>query len=424
MGNNQNPLSNEEYFGHPVDDLSSLFRSISPADVEQFSTIYQRWQLQQHIEALQAQATIIRQQLSENTAQMEAIHPSPIALATLARLQSNGVSDLNLLDRMLERGDTWLDHTLQLLEYCEQLDFIQDDYTQWCEHALEGAYDWVESISDPTEASLPEEPSLQEEEAPISNPDMTEALLLQKLMSEDETLKIAAITLPQSEQEPAPENRVEVLAPPPSTELNSTSAEIAEENEDEDEEPKPEVEEVTLTDEAEIAETTETIETTAEPFPTILEATVAETIVATPETPVEEPKRVITVPLPELPLEDSEETELATATPVISEIEAVAPVEDTLPPIDDEPVDDVSEVVEQPEIDTIDTEVSLIALPDDTLIEDAPVPSETQEAAEEITESPIVTPSVALIEHREELPARRPGFLRRFFAWLFPSSVS
>ena len=79
---------------------------------------------------------------------LEQVHPSALALATLARLQAHGVSDITVLDRMLERGEEWLNRTMQRLEYCEKIDVISDGYTKWCEHALEGAYDWIDSMQE------------------------------------------------------------------------------------------------------------------------------------------------------------------------------------------------------------------------------------------------------------------------------------
>ena len=87
---------------------------------------------------MQAQTTVIQQQISENAKEMERVRPGVVARAILARLQSIGVNDIDLLDRMLERGEDWLDHALQLLEHCEHLNIIGGDYTHWCELALEG----------------------------------------------------------------------------------------------------------------------------------------------------------------------------------------------------------------------------------------------------------------------------------------------
>ena len=90
----------------------------------------------------------LEQQIVENEALLKAVSPSVIALAALSQFRASGVDDIDLLDSMLERGDEWLDHTLQLFERCERMDMLQGNATQWCTHALEGAYDWIESMGD------------------------------------------------------------------------------------------------------------------------------------------------------------------------------------------------------------------------------------------------------------------------------------
>ncbi len=128
---------------------------------------------------------------------------------SLALLQSHGVNDPDLLDRMFERGEEWLDSTMQRLAYCEQMDFIQDDnYTQWCEHALEGAYNWIGSIHLHDVSAPPLFPEAEPSDGQDANnaelPPSTEEMLLHKLMSEDvaedeSTLKLHAAldTAPQ-----------------------------------------------------------------------------------------------------------------------------------------------------------------------------------------------------------------------------------
>src|SRR5438105_12157257 len=113
------PLSSEQ-----INQVNQLFAHLNPQDVEQFYTAYQQWILQQRITELQTDITNLQQRIAQNHTQMEQAHPSAIALATLARLQSNGVTDTALLDRMLARGETWLDQTMQRLDYCEQWNFI------------------------------------------------------------------------------------------------------------------------------------------------------------------------------------------------------------------------------------------------------------------------------------------------------------
>ena len=218
--NNTSPQSNSRI-------VDEIFARLSQHDIEQFYASYQRWHLQQQVATLQTQIDALQLQILENTEHMQEVHPSAISLATLARLQAHGVSDIDLLDRMLERGESWLDQTMQRLDYCEQLDdFISDDYTQWCNLALEGAYDWIDSIQEPTASSPAQEPIAVEEEV-IGT---TEELLLQKLSSdeaEDEvsmpgtTLKQPAVTPPSSE-EPASTSADEDI--PVAVEIPSTSS--------------------------------------------------------------------------------------------------------------------------------------------------------------------------------------------------------
>ncbi len=159
-------------------NTGAVFAQLQERDIEEFYIGYQRWNLQHQLEILQTQLEDLRKQISVNTERMQEVHPTAIELATLARLQSNGVSDIDLLDRMLEQGELWLDHTMQRLDYLEQLDgMISDDYTQWCQHALEGAYDWIDSVLDTNPTSLPPATAPEEDELI----EATEDLFLQKI---------------------------------------------------------------------------------------------------------------------------------------------------------------------------------------------------------------------------------------------------
>jgi len=169
----------QQYAGEP----SQVYAQLKQQDVEQFYTGYQWWKIQQRIIALQAEIGTLRQQIDENAQYMQEVRPPAVALATLARLQANGVHDLGLLDRMLERGEGWLDLIVQRLDYCEQLEFIPDNYTQWCEHALEGAYDWIDSMRG-ADALTPSAAS--SEIVDLVSVEATEELLLRKLTSEEE----------------------------------------------------------------------------------------------------------------------------------------------------------------------------------------------------------------------------------------------
>ena len=216
------PLNNASNTG-------AVFAQLNQQDIEEFYTGYQRWNLQHQFEVIQTRLEDLRKQIDVNTTRMQEVHPTALELATLARLQSNGVSDIDLLDRMLERGELWLDRTMQRLDYLEQLDdFIRDDYTQWCQHALEGAYDWIDSVLDGNPTSLPLAAATEEE----GLTEATEELFLQKISNDEDesvmletTMKRPSIiiadlaesiastedTLVAVEAAPTPENTTPVL---------------------------------------------------------------------------------------------------------------------------------------------------------------------------------------------------------------------
>src|SRR6266702_2441299 len=190
-------------------EINFIFARLDPQGVERFYQSYQLWTLQQQIAGLQTQITTLHQQIAENNERMQRSHPSAIALATLARLQSHGVTDVDLLDHMLARGEAWLDQTMQRLAYCEQFDFIRDNYTEWCQHALDGAYDWIDSMQNSSTISSPEESNLAVTYAARTNgslDEVTEEILLQKLMSDEEAFMLESTlkrpTIPAQPQEP------------------------------------------------------------------------------------------------------------------------------------------------------------------------------------------------------------------------------
>ena len=210
------PLNNASNTG-------AVFAQLNQQDIEEFYTGYQRWNLQHQLEVLQTRLEDLRKQIDVNTARMQEVHPTALELATLARLQSNGVSDIDLLDRMLEQGELWLDRTMQRLDYFEQLDdFIRDDYTQWCQHALEGAYDWIDSVLDGNPTSLPLAAASEEEGLTKA----TEELFLQKISDDEDesvmletTMKRPSITIADlAESIPSTEDTLVVVEAAPTPE--------------------------------------------------------------------------------------------------------------------------------------------------------------------------------------------------------------
>ncbi len=189
-----------------LDQLQTIFASLQPEEVEQFYAAYRQWLLQQRIVELRQRLAVLQEQIGENELRIQQYRPPPIALASIARLQANGVSDIDLLDQMLERGETWLDTTMQHLDYFEQFEnFLSDDYTQWCRRALEGAFEWMDSLLTAGVAPSTVSATADGETASSEDAGETEAKLLQKLASEadddqpageEPTLKQIAVNLP------------------------------------------------------------------------------------------------------------------------------------------------------------------------------------------------------------------------------------
>ena len=198
-----------------VDTVQAIFASLQAEEVEQFYAAYRQWHLQQRIVELRQRLAALQEEIGKNEMRIQQYRPSPIALASLARLQSNGVSDVAMLDQMLERGEAWLDRAMQHLDYVEQIEnFLSDDYTKWCRRALDGAFDWMDSLltagATPTAPVSVDGAGERGLEHSTEEAGETEAKLLQKLSSEGEagdefdgeepTLKHSAVKSPMLEE--------------------------------------------------------------------------------------------------------------------------------------------------------------------------------------------------------------------------------
>jgi hypothetical protein len=171
--------------------FAEVFARLPEQAIEQFYAQYQLWLLRRRVPILQKQIEAIDEHFVENQQVMRSLQPSAIALAVLARLQANGVSNIELLDLLLSRGEDWLDRMMQRLDYCEQVrDFIQGDYTQWCYRSLDGAYDWIDTLLGSVNGD--EEPRQAVEE----DSGATEELLLRKLRLDDEDEMLEATFTP------------------------------------------------------------------------------------------------------------------------------------------------------------------------------------------------------------------------------------
>lgn len=184
----------------PQEHFAEVFAQLLDRDIEQFYTQYQLWVLRHRLPILEQQLEALLAHVAENRQLIHALRPSAIAQAVLARLQSKGVESVDLLDRLLDQGEDWLDRMMQRLDYCEQVeDFIQGDYTQWCLNSLEGAYDWIDSVR---VSSRGDAASLQDEEGvPAAEflPLVTEEMVLRRLKTDDGE----PLPLPDAEEDQA-----------------------------------------------------------------------------------------------------------------------------------------------------------------------------------------------------------------------------
>jgi hypothetical protein len=242
-----------------LDWLHAIFSALLPEEVEQFYAAYRQWQLHMRIVELRQRLAEVEGQLGLNELRLQQCQPPPIALASLARLQSHGVDEIELLDQMLERGETWLDVTMQRLDYCEHFEnFLSDDYTQWCRRALEGAFDWIDTlrIADVSTGEPSDPPAAQNEEGPAqADVEETEVMLLQKLTTEadDDENNGLAVTLKQAVETPQDGQDVEAAEEEqPSLEIDQEAAH--------EEQPPLEIEEATTPEEQSSLETQELAE--------------------------------------------------------------------------------------------------------------------------------------------------------------------
>ena len=79
-------------------ELNEIYAKLNSQDVQQFYAGYLWWKLHRRSVALQEQREALQREIAANAELMEMVHPPAIALATMARLQASGVSDIDLLD--------------------------------------------------------------------------------------------------------------------------------------------------------------------------------------------------------------------------------------------------------------------------------------------------------------------------------------
>jgi hypothetical protein len=124
--------------------VTKLYEQLPLEAMQQVSDSYLAWYVDRVTRSLDETVAGLRAELRENDAKEAGFRPGPAELAAIERLQRSGVSGVDLLDRMVEQGEDWLVVTMRRLDHFEKTGLAPKDYSTWCEHALSGAYDWID----------------------------------------------------------------------------------------------------------------------------------------------------------------------------------------------------------------------------------------------------------------------------------------
>ena len=124
--------------------VTTLYAQIPLQAMQQVSDSYMAWYVDRVTRQLDETMAGLRTELRENDAKEASFRPSQNELGAIERLQRSGVSGVDLLDRMVEQGEDWLMLTMRRLDHFERTGLAPKDYSTWCEHALGGAYDWID----------------------------------------------------------------------------------------------------------------------------------------------------------------------------------------------------------------------------------------------------------------------------------------
>ncbi len=124
--------------------VTRLFEQLPLEAMQQVSDSYLAWYVDRVTRQLDETIAGLRAELRENDAKEASFRPSPAELGAIERLQRSGVTGVDLLDRMVEQGEDWLVLTMRRLDHFERTGLAPKDYSTWCEHALSGAYDWID----------------------------------------------------------------------------------------------------------------------------------------------------------------------------------------------------------------------------------------------------------------------------------------
>jgi len=124
--------------------VTKLYEQIPLEAMQRVNDSYMSWYVTRVTQSLDETMSSLRAELRDNDAKEASYRPSPAELAAIERLQRSGVTGVDLLDRMVEQGEDWLVLTMRRLDHFERTGLAPKDYSTWCEHALSGAYDWID----------------------------------------------------------------------------------------------------------------------------------------------------------------------------------------------------------------------------------------------------------------------------------------
>jgi hypothetical protein len=125
--------------------VTQLYEQIPLEAMQQVADSYMTWYVDRATRQFDETIAKLRAELEQNDKQEARFKPSAAELDAMRRLQANKVADVDLLDRLVEKGEEWLVLTMHRLDYFERAGLAPTDYPGWCEHALIGAYDWIDA---------------------------------------------------------------------------------------------------------------------------------------------------------------------------------------------------------------------------------------------------------------------------------------
>jgi hypothetical protein len=124
--------------------VTKLYENIPLESMQQVAESYMAWYVDRVTRHLDETTAALRSELRDNDAKEASYCPSPREQEAIERLKRSGVSGMDLLDRLVEQGEDWLLLTMRRLDHFERTGLAPKDYSTWCEHALSGAYDWID----------------------------------------------------------------------------------------------------------------------------------------------------------------------------------------------------------------------------------------------------------------------------------------